>query len=61
MNRQWDRRDLEQVNPLTLEFTPPEIDRIRTTLQRDVASSLAAATSGAEPDECISSLNDVER
>lgn len=61
MNRQWDRRDLEQVNPLTLEFTPPEIDRIRTTLQRDVASSFAAATSGAEPDECISSLNDVER
>jgi len=61
MNRQWDRRDLEQVNPLTLEFTPPEIDRIRTTLQRDLASSLAVSASGTDPDECISSLNDVER
>lgn len=61
MNRQWDRRALEQVNPLTLEFTPPEIDRIRATLQHDSAGPLAVATSGSEPDECISSLNDVER
>jgi|SRR5215472_18317665 len=61
MNRQWDRRDLEQVNPLALEFTPPEIDRIRITLERNSASSLAVATAGSEPDQCISSLNDVER
>ena len=60
MNRQWDRRELEQVNPLALAFTPPEIDRIRTTLQRS-ASSLAAATASSEPDECLSRLNDVER
>jgi len=60
MNRQWDRRELEQVNPLALEFTPPEIDRIRTTLERN-SSSLAAATASSEPDECLSRLNDVER
>jgi len=61
MNRQWDRRDLERVIPLALEFTPPEIDRIRTTLERDSSSSLAVATTGTGPSECLSSLNNVER
>jgi hypothetical protein len=60
MNRHWDRRELERVNPLALEFTPPEIDRIRTTLERDSAS-LVAATAGSEPNECLSSLSGVER
>ena len=61
MNRQWQRQDLEQVNPLALEFTPPEIDRIRATLVRNSASSFAAATPGSDPGECISRLNDDER
>jgi hypothetical protein len=59
MNRQWQRQDLERVNPLTLEFTPPEIDRIRTTLEHKASAAFAAAAD-VEP-ECISSLNDVER
>jgi hypothetical protein len=61
MNRQWQRQDLEQVNPLALEFTLPEIDRIRATLERNSSSSLAAATAGSEPGECISRLNDDDR
>jgi len=44
MNRQWDRRDLARVNPLVLEFTSPEIDRIRTTLERDSSSSECLST-----------------
>ena len=61
MNRQWQRQDLERVNPLELAFTPPEIDRLRTTLERTSDTSFAVATAGADPGECISSLNDVER
>jgi hypothetical protein len=61
MNRQWQRQDLEQVNPLELAFTPSEIDRLRATLERNSESLFAAATAGVDPGECISSLNDVER
>jgi hypothetical protein len=35
MNRHWDRHDLERVNPLALQFTPPEIARLRATLEGD--------------------------
>ncbi|HUK35532.1 MAG TPA: hypothetical protein VLV86_16560 [Vicinamibacterales bacterium] len=44
MNRNWDRRDLEKVDPLTLEFTLPEIDRLRAALEQNSAPSFAGAT-----------------
>ena len=59
MNRQWDRHDLERVNPLALEFTPPEIERLRTTLERNSTSS-PVGTGGSVRSECLSSRDNVE-
>jgi hypothetical protein len=59
MNRQWNRQDLERVNPLALEFTPSEIERLRATLDRNSAS-LPVGTGGSVRGDCLSSRDDVE-
>jgi hypothetical protein len=59
MNRVWQRGDLERVNPLALGFTPPEIERLQATIQRD-AASVPVATAGTDPGDCIASRDEAE-
>ena len=43
MNLQWDQDALQRVNPMSLTFTPPEVERLRAALN---------------PDECVASRGD---
>ena len=57
MTRMWDRDALQRVNPMSLSFTPPEVERLRAALDRDSAS-VPVGTSGSVPKECIASRDE---
>jgi hypothetical protein len=59
MTRMWDRDALQRVNPMSLSFTPPEVERLRAALDRD-SGSVAVGTSGSVPEECIASRDDTD-
>ena len=58
MNRTWNREALQQVNPMSLSFTPPEIDRLNAALDRDMASFVARA-GGSDASACVANRDDV--
>ena len=60
MNRTWNREALQQVNPMSLSFTPPEIERLNAALDRDSASFFARAA-GTDAGTCVASRVEAER
>jgi len=62
MKAHWNLRDLQRVDPLSLEFTPSEVARLRGTLESGAASSFPAAARGSEvADGCDAGLRDDAR
>lgn len=47
----WDRLEVRQMNVRNVEIQPFEAQRIRSTIEQDSATALAAARAGARPPE----------
>jgi len=48
MTRAWDQDALQRVNPMSLTFTPPEVERLRAALNPDECIASREATSDAK-------------